>query len=70
MFGEHATVVEVAEKWGLKERICPNDVPEWQDQGAKKFGRDWAIPTEANRPANKRVVTGQYIGYRSKNKQD
>ena len=68
MFGEYATVAETAEKWGLKERTVQTMCQNGRIKGAKKFGRDWAIPAEAKRPADKRVVTGQYIGYRENKK--
>ncbi len=33
--------------------------------GAVKFGRDWAIPADAERPKDNRIVSGEYKGYRN-----
>lgn len=32
--------------------------------GAKKFGRDWAIPADAEKPMDAHVKTGQYRNWR------
>ena len=34
--------------------------------GAKKFGRDWAIPSGAEKPRDARVTTGEYRNWRNK----
>lgn len=34
--------------------------------GAVKFGRDWAIPYDAQRPGDGRIVSGEYKGYRKR----
>lgn len=34
--------------------------------GAVKFGRDWAIPVDTERPNDKRVVSGKHKGWREK----
>ena len=33
---------------------------------AVKFGRDWAIPKDVERPKDARVTTGEYRGWRKK----
>ncbi len=58
---EYMTIKEAAAKWGLSERriqeICELDkVP-----GVTKFGRAWAIPVKAEKPADQRVKSGKYI---------
>ncbi len=58
---EYMTIKETSKKWGLSERriqeICVlNKVP-----GAVKFGREWAIPKDAQKPIDKRVKSGKYI---------
>lgn len=35
---------------------------------AKKFGKAWAIPDDAEKPADKRVVSGEYKDWRTKYK--
>jgi len=58
---EYMTIKQAAEKWGLSERriqeICGLDkIP-----GVMKFGREWAIPLDAERPADLRIKSGKYI---------
>lgn len=35
---------------------------------AKKFGKAWAIPADAIKPIDKRIVSGQYKNWRKKEK--
>lgn len=58
---EYMTIKEASEKWGLSVRriqeICVlNKVP-----GVMKFGREWAIPKDAEKPADLRIKSGKYI---------
>lgn len=58
---DYMTIKEAAEKWGLSVRrvqeICVNGtVP-----GVMKFGREWAIPKDAEKPEDKRIRTGKYV---------
>lgn len=57
----YVTVKEIAEKWGLKARTVQIMCANGKIEGAVKFGRDWAIPTDAEKPADKRIVSGIYI---------
>ena len=58
---DYMTIKEASEKWSLSVRriqtICNNGMIE----GVIKFGREWAIPKEADRPIDKRIKTGKYI---------
>ena len=56
----YATVNEIAEKWGLKARTVQIMCANGRIDGAVKFGRDWAIPVGAERPTDKRIVSGIY----------
>ena len=62
------TIKELAEKWGLSTRriqiMCSNGII----PGATKFGDVWAVPEDAERPADGRVKTGNYRNWRKKNK--
>ena len=64
MIEGYKTVSEVAKEWGLSERrvrtMCASNLID----GAAKFGREWAIPTDVNRPADKRVTSGEYKNWR------
>ena len=35
-------------------------------EGAKKFGKAWAIPVTAEKPIDKRVISGRYKNWRKK----
>lgn len=35
---------------------------------AKKFGKAWAIPEDAKKPIDKRIISGKYMGWRVKYK--
>ena len=66
MIKGYMSINEVAEKWGISPRrvrvLCKNG----RSNGAAKLGREWAIPIEAERPMDKRVVTGEYKNWRKK----
>lgn len=47
-----------------------NNVFGWKNAGAVKFGRDWAVPSDAERPTDKRVVSGEYKDWRKKQQTD
>ena len=64
MLVDYLTVAEIAEKWNLKERTIQTMCGDGRIEGAVKFGRDWAIPENAERPTDKRVKSGRYVGYR------
>lgn len=57
----YMTIKEASEKWGLSERriqeICNLGII----PGVIKFGREWAIPKDAERPQDRRVKSGKYI---------
>ena len=58
---EYMTIKEAATKWGLSVRrvqeICMLD----KLPGVTKFGKAWAIPTDAEKPDDLRIKTGKYI---------
>ena len=54
-------IQEAAEKWGISERRINTLCLQGRIDGAVKFGTTWAIPSEAERPADARVKTGRYI---------
>ena len=58
---DYITIQEAAEKWGLKDRRVQVMCQEEKIPGAKRFGRVWAIPADAERPADGRVKSGKYI---------
>lgn len=53
---EYISIAEAAEKWGITRRrvqvLCAQDrIP-----GLTKFGKAWAIPKDAEKPADARKV--------------
>ena len=63
---EYLTIQEVAEKWGTSTRwvqiLCTNN----KIEGIRKFGRAWAIPKDAEKPADGRISSGKYKNWRKK----
>ena len=64
----YMTIREAAEVWGVTPRRIQVLCSDGRIEGAMKFGRDWAIPKDAEKPADKRVTTGEYTNWRKKNK--
>lgn len=62
----YLTIKQVAEKWHISPRRVQVLCSSGRIQGAVKFGRDWAIPTLAEKPSDDRVTTGQYRDWRKK----
>lgn len=50
----YITVSEASEKWEISERRIQKLCEENRINGAVKFGRSWAIPKEAKKPADAR----------------
>lgn len=57
----YVTVKEIDDKWSLKVRTVQIMCANGRIEGAVKFGRDWAIPADAKKPTDKRVVSGIYV---------
>ncbi|MCH5270150.1 MAG: SPFH domain-containing protein [Lachnospiraceae bacterium] len=64
MIEGYKSIKEIADEWGLTTRsvraMCANN----KIKGAEKIGRDWIIPSEAERPMDKRITTGEYRNWR------
>ena len=54
------TVKEAAARWGLTERRVAGMCKGGQIAGAFKEGGTWYIPSDAEKPADRRVRSGQY----------
>lgn len=65
----YMTIKEAAEVWGVTPRRIQVLCSDGRIEGAMKFGRDWAIPKDAEKPADKRVTTGEYKNWRKKKDQ-
>lgn len=62
----YLTIKEIAEKWNLTVRRVQKMCSDGRIPGASKFGRDWAIPQDAEKPVDSRITTGEYIDWRKK----
>ncbi|MGN1480079.1 MAG: AAA family ATPase, partial [Acutalibacteraceae bacterium] len=54
-------VKEAAKLWNLTERRVTGLCRLGKIQGAKKQGRSWLIPSDAQKPADNRVKSGEYV---------
>lgn len=54
-------IKEAAEKWNLSVRRVQTICNEGMIQGTIKFGHAWAIPKDAEKPADKRIKTKKYM---------
>ena len=61
IFMDYMTIKEAAKKWGLSERRVQEICVLQKVSGVMKFGREWAIPKEAEKPVDKRVKSGKYV---------
>ena len=62
----YMTIKQTAEEWGVTPRRIQVLCVEGRIEGATKFGRDWAIPTDAIKPVDKRITTGKYKNWRKR----
>ena len=58
---EYLTIQEVAEKWGITSRRIQVLCSKGRLPGAKKVGRQWAIPVDLDKPEDARIKSGKYI---------
>ena len=61
---QFTTIKNIAELWDLSPRRVQKMCAEGRVPGARKFGRDWAIPINAERPKDARITTGEYRNWR------
>lgn len=66
MIEGYVTIKEMAEKWGVTRRRVQTLCSEGRIPGATRFGHEWAIPADTERPTDGRVTTGEYRNWRKK----
>lgn len=66
MIEGYVTIKEIVERWDMTPRWVQMRCASGKISGAVKFGRDWAIPKDAEKPVDGRVTTGEYINWRNK----
>ena len=67
---EYLTIKEVAEKWDVTPRRVQRMCADGRIDGARKFGRDWAIPANVEKPKDARVTSGKYKNWRKDQQND
>ena len=70
MIEGYITVKEASEKWGLHVRSVQLMCSEGRIYGIVKFGRAWAIPSNAELPKDGRVTSGKCKNWRKKRRSD
>ena len=63
---DYITVKEYALKYNLHPRTVQLWCSDGRIEGAFKFGTTWAIPDKAPRPKDGRYKTGEWVGYRKR----
>ena len=58
---EYLSISQVAEKWRLSTRRINVLCSEGRIPGATKIGSYWAIPEDAEKPADARIKSGRYV---------
>ncbi|MDK6472181.1 helix-turn-helix domain-containing protein [Gardnerella pickettii] len=58
---KYLSVAETAEKWGICQRRIQTLLNEKRIESATRIGRTWAIPDDAQKPADARIKSGKYI---------
>lgn len=58
---DYMTVKEAAEKWEISERRVQLLCVQGRIEGTTKYASVWAIPKDAEKPKDERIVTGKYI---------
>jgi len=63
---DYITVAQAVIKWGVSERWIQRLLQDGRIEGAMRFGRDWAIPADAEKPTDARIKSGKYRNWRKK----
>ena len=61
MLKGYITASEIAKKWKVNPRTIQVMCSKVKIKKKKKIGNMWMIPTETERPVDKRVKSGKYI---------
>ena len=68
MIKGYKTIKETAKEWNISTRRLQVLCSDGRIEGAAKLGREWAIPVNAEKPSDKRVVSGKYKNWRKPTK--
>ena len=62
----YTTIHEIAKRWEVSDRRVNVLCAEGRIEGAVKFGNTWAIPEDAEKPADARIKSGKYVKNKGK----
>lgn len=65
---DYMTIQEAAEKWKITSRRVQVLCAEGRLEGAVKFGRQWAIPADLEKPGDARIKSGKFVKSDNQNK--
>ncbi len=60
---DYLKIEDIANKWGLSPRRVQALCSQGKIEGAIRFGRDWMIPKDANRPTDGRTKEGRKVAF-------
>ncbi len=63
---DYLTIREVSEIWNLTPRRIQKMCADGLIPGVERFGKNWAIPRDAEKPKDGRITSGEYIGWRKR----
>ena len=66
MINGYWSIREAAEMWNITPRRVRALCKEERIEGASKLGREWAIPSDTNKPVDRRITTGEYRNWRNR----
>lgn len=65
---DYMTITDASRKWGITARRIQVLCVEGRIDGAVRFGgKIWAIPSNAQKPADARIKSGKYVKQRDTN---
>lgn len=56
---EYLTATEAAQRWGVSQRWVHRLCEDGRVEGTRRFGRNWMIPADAEKPADLRSKDGK-----------
>ncbi len=66
---KYMTVRETSIKWGVSERQVQGLCRNGKISGVARLGRNWLIPQNAEKPADKRITSGRYKNWRKQSEE-
>lgn len=64
------SITEASKKWGISNRRIQTLCVQGRISGVSRLGTVWAIPIDAEKPADARIKSGKYIKAKKQDKQE